>query len=87
MYRFILFDLGQVGRFSDGGVLSNSEFSRALDEGSLQCPPPCPLPNTLSPDLPYVIIGDEAFPICCDFTQDEIWQVSIYMINRHTKQK
>lgn len=62
-YRFILVDLGDAGRHSDGGVLSNSEFGKALEAGSLSFPAPRPLPGTTQPDLPYIIVGDEAFPL------------------------
>ena len=55
-------DIGNTGRHSDGGVLSNSEFGQALEDGSLSLPNPFPLPGTTEP-LPYVIIGDEAFPL------------------------
>ena len=56
-------DLGQVGRFSDGGVLNNSTFGEMLMKGSMPFPAPKPLPGTSSLDLPYVIVGDEAFPL------------------------
>ena len=56
-------DLGDAGRHSDGGVLSNSEFGLALEDGSLSFPGPCPLPGTTEPNLPYIIVGDAAFPL------------------------
>ena len=59
--RFILIDLGSAGRRSDGGVLANSEFGQALESGSLVLPSPRPLPGTA--DLPYIFVGDEAFPL------------------------
>ena len=62
-YRFTLLDLGQVGRFSDGGVLNNSSFGESLMRGDLPFPMQQPLPGTSGPDLPYVIVGDEAFPL------------------------
>ena len=41
--RFILVDIGEVGRHSDGGVLSNSSFGEALEAGALFFPEPCAL--------------------------------------------
>ena len=38
VHRFILLDLGEVGRRSDGGVFSNSAFGMALENGSLSIP-------------------------------------------------
>ena len=61
-YRFTLIDLGNFGRHSDGGTLSNSTFGVALENGSLSLPGDCPLPGTTKP-LPYVIVADEAFPL------------------------
>ena len=55
--------LGDSGRHSDGGVLSHSAFGKALEAGSLSFPHPRPLPGTTQPDVPFVIVGDEAFPL------------------------
>lgn len=62
-YRFTMIDVGDAGRHSDGGVLSNSEFGKALQSNSLALPPDQALPGTLSPIVPYVFVGDEAFPL------------------------
>ena len=40
-------DIGEAGRHSDGGVLSNSLFGQALEEGSLSIPEPSPLPGII----------------------------------------
>ena len=61
-YRFIMVDLGDAGCHSDGGVLANSSFGKALHK-TLALPPSQPLPATSSPAVPFVIIGDEAFPL------------------------
>ena len=42
-FRFTLVDIGEVGRLSDGGVLSNSSFGQALQAGTLCIPDPSPL--------------------------------------------
>ena len=55
-YRFILVDIGDVGRHSDGGVLGNSEFGQALDDGTLGFPTDSPLPGKTGPNLPYLLL-------------------------------
>ena len=62
-YRFILVDIGHAGRHSDGRVFSNSTFGKAVIEGTLPRPPACSLAGTSQPDVPYVIVGDAAFPL------------------------
>ena len=42
-YRFILLDIGEAGRHSDGGVLSHSVFGKALETNTLPIPPSSPL--------------------------------------------
>ena len=61
--RFTLIDLGGLGRHSDGGIFSHCGFGQDLEEGSLVLPNPSALPGTSSPDMPFVIVGDEAFPL------------------------
>jgi len=63
LYRFTLIDVGDLGRHSDGGVLAHSSFGIALENDSLSFPAPRPLPGTAHPKLPFVIVGDEAFPL------------------------
>ena len=72
-YCFIL-DIGDVGRHSNGGVISNSDFGRALNDGRFQFPVGCPLPGTSQPDMPFAIVCDEAFPSCCDHTRGKAWE-------------
>ena len=44
-------------------MLSHSAFGKALEAGSLSFPHPRPLPGTTQPDVPFVIVGDKAFPL------------------------
>ena len=62
-YRFIYVDVGCNGRISDGGVFAYSYICKAIEEKSLNLPnwKLLPLPGRENP-LPYVIVGDEAFP-------------------------
>lgn len=61
-YNFTYIDVGCQGRISDGGVFRNSTLFRSLNNNTLNLPEDEPL---LSGDvnLPYVIIGDDAFPL------------------------
>ena len=55
-------DVGCNGRISDGGVFANSYIFKALEEKSLNIPNGKLLPGRENP-LPYLIVGDEAFPL------------------------
>ena len=61
-YKFIMVDVGCNGRISDGGVLKNSNFGRALENKTIPLPMPEPLPG-LTMSMPYVFVGDDAFPL------------------------
>ena len=61
-YRIILLDIGGSGRHSDGDVLANSEFGKALLENQLPLPPPDMISDS-GPILPYCFVGDAAFPL------------------------
>ncbi|XP_029675084.1 protein ALP1-like [Formica exsecta] len=61
-YRFIAVDIGGYGRNSDGGLFANSKLAKALEKNKLDVPKDNALPNTQN-IMPYVIVGDEAFPL------------------------
>ncbi|XP_034234424.1 putative nuclease HARBI1 [Thrips palmi] len=61
-YKFTIVDVGARGRESDGGVFARSEFGRLFNGHELGLPPPSYC-ETLMTDLPYVFVGDDAFPI------------------------
>lgn len=61
--NFVLVDIGAYGRNSDGGVLAHSAFGKALSDGRLGIPQDMPLPYTTNPNMPFVMVGDEAFPL------------------------
>ena len=54
--RFLTVDVGQYGRVSDGKVFSNSNIAMRLARQNIDLPPG-------GVPLPYIEIGDEAFPL------------------------
>ncbi|XP_053967742.1 uncharacterized protein LOC128869234 [Anastrepha ludens] len=60
--KFIAVDIGSYGKNSDGGILANSALGRGLENGTMNIPEDSPLPGT-EILAPYVILGDEAFPL------------------------
>lgn len=64
-YGFICVDIGSYGRQSDAGIFSNSNLGQALtppNSLNLPCDTPIAGAEHLG-TLPYVIVGDEAFPL------------------------
>ena len=61
-YCFTLIDIGNAGRHSDGGVLSNSAFGKAMEDGALSLPKAEVIPG-INAAIPYVFVGDAAFPL------------------------
>jgi hypothetical protein len=61
-YKFVIIDVGGYGKSSDGGLFSRSVLGKSLEANALSVPSPKPLPNSEEP-LPFVIVGDEAFPL------------------------
>lgn len=59
-YEFIVADVGTNGRISDGGVIKNTDFGKAIYTKSLKIPEPSQLPNS-NKVLPFVFVGDNAF--------------------------
>ncbi|XP_046841072.1 uncharacterized protein LOC124435166 [Xenia sp. Carnegie-2017] len=45
-YKFIFVDIGEAGRWSDGGVFANSQFGSAFLNGEMHLPADEPLPGT-----------------------------------------
>lgn len=55
-------ECGAEGRISDGGVFRNSMLFHAIEHGTINFPPPS-IPVQSREPLPYVLVGDEAFPL------------------------
>lgn len=62
VHRFTYVDVGAEGRVSDGGVFRSCSLSQALERNQLGLPP-AKAPRGWDNPLPYVILGDEAFPL------------------------
>lgn len=60
--RFIVVDVGAYGSSSDGGILQDSMLHRLMTTNKLKLPQPKRLQETEN-ELPYVFVGDEAFPL------------------------
>ncbi|GFR76285.1 protein ANTAGONIST OF LIKE HETEROCHROMATIN PROTEIN 1 [Elysia marginata] len=60
---FILVDCGQYGRISDAGVYRTSQISKLLKEGKLNIPTSEFKVNSTRKTIPFMIVGDEAFPL------------------------
>ncbi|XP_054588663.2 uncharacterized protein [Nothobranchius furzeri] len=61
-YRFVYASAGTQGRASDAGVFAHSDLREAMNTGTLNVPPDATLLGTDS-TMPYVLIGDEAYPL------------------------
>lgn len=61
-YKFKYKDCGCNGRVSDGGVFANSTLFQTLESNTFHIPPGKPLPQR-NTHVPFVIVGDEAFPL------------------------
>lgn len=61
-YCFLFAEVGAKGRISDGGVYNSSVLLEKLTSNSINLPPPSLLPG-FNIELPYVFLGDGAFPL------------------------
>ena len=62
LYRFLLVDIGDSGRQSDGSVYQNSNLGYAIENNLLNIPQASKLPNSKSV-MPYLFVGDDAFGV------------------------
>ena len=66
-YRFVMVDVGAYGSSNDSGVLNHTPFFKQPRNKNLDVHPSRQLPNdTEETHVPYVLLGDEAFPLRCD---------------------
>ena len=64
-YQFIYASVGVQGRVPDAGLFAQSDLLKAMDRGLLNFPPPEPLPKS-NITIPYMFVGDDAFPLRTD---------------------
>lgn len=62
-YKFLYVNIGTNGRISDGGVLRESFLSKAIKTNCVHFPNDAALPGRMM-KVPYVIVADDAFPLC-----------------------
>ncbi|XP_040195299.1 protein ALP1-like [Rana temporaria] len=62
-YKCIAVDIGAYGSSSDSRVFRESVMGRRLRQGRFNLPSDQPLPGTEGPDLPFVLVADEAFAL------------------------
>ena len=60
---FTLVDCGQYGRVCDAGVFQNSKIYHLLEGNQLNIPNGFFKINTSDEQIPFMIVGDEAFPL------------------------
>lgn len=61
-YKLLYIDVGCKGRISDGGVFNRSSLHAAIENNTLNIPPPRQLPSS-NIELPFVIVADDAFAL------------------------
>lgn len=62
-YKFLVVDIGGLGRRSDGGVFASSKMGKMFRSKNMNVPPPRTISTYNSFKFPFVIVGDEAFPL------------------------
>ncbi|XP_055616627.1 putative nuclease HARBI1 isoform X2 [Toxorhynchites rutilus septentrionalis] len=62
-YKFVFIDVGSKGRFPDGNIFDNCILKRKMMNRQLHLPELKGLPGREDIVVPYVIVGDAAFPL------------------------
>ncbi|XP_061516009.1 putative nuclease HARBI1 [Anopheles gambiae] len=60
-YNFLCADAGGKGGISDGGIFKNTRLYQKFENKQLNIPEPKPLRVPYAIDVPYFILGDQAF--------------------------
>lgn len=90
-YLFTLVDIGAFGRQSDGGIFKQSEMGQRFVQGKMNVPAADEIYEE-STKYPYVIVGDEAFPLSsylmrpysgkCELTEKKIYNYRLSRARR-----
>jgi hypothetical protein len=62
-YRFTFVDIGAYGKDYDSTIFKETSFWKLLENDSLNIPSSKTLNGTVQPNVPYVILGGEAFAL------------------------
>lgn len=62
-YKFVTIDVGGYGKQSDGGTFQASDLYKLLNSKQINLPKPTYLPRNHNTKAPFVLIGDEAYPL------------------------
>ena len=62
-YKFISTDVGAYGKCNDSSIFKESAIYEKLVKKELKIPDKCPISITNDTPMPYVFVGDEAFPL------------------------
>lgn len=62
-YYFVAIDVGAYGKEADSNVFKQSIMRKKLLENDFNIPGNKTLPNSNGPPKPFVLVGDEAFPL------------------------
>ena len=62
-YKFISIDVGVYGKCSNSSIFKESAIHEKLVKKELQIPDKCPISAINDTPMPYVFVGDEAFPL------------------------
>jgi hypothetical protein len=87
-YRFTAIDVGAYGKQSDGGLFRRSSLYKLLSSNYFNMPNAEKLPLS-DVELPFVILGDEAYPLLSYLTRPyprrqlaESWRLFYYRLSR-----
>jgi hypothetical protein len=67
-YKFISINVGAYGKCSDSSIVKDSATYGKLVKKELKIPDKCPISTTNGTPMPYIFVGDEAFPLSENLT-------------------